>query len=346
VHSMLVAIDTAKAVFQLAVSSAAGQVQIHRRVSRQGLVEFLGGLAPCVVIMEACGSSHYWARRFHAMGHRVALLPPHLVKPYVSRNKTDRADAKALLEAYRNEEIKPVPAKTAEQQVLTTLHALRSSCMKQRVMGLNELRGHLREHGFFIPLGAKRVVPAAWLVIQDAEAELPDGLRAPLAQLCQHIEALDERIAELERQLKVAAATIPLVARLMEIPGIGLLIATALVAYVGDLHRFPTARHFASYLGLTPRERSSGSKRRLGRISKMGNPYLRTLLVHGARAALTAGRRAQTPDLLRRWALDIQSRRHHNKATVALANKLARIAWAVGTRATAYGNQPPRAAAA
>lgn len=344
-NSMLVAIDTAKAVFQVATSTAAGKVQLDRRFSRAQVIAFLSGLAPCVVIMEACGSSHWLARQVSGMGHRVALLPPHLVKPYVGRrNKTDRADAKALLEAYRNEQIKPVPIKSADQQVLTSLHALRSSCMKQRVCGLNELRAHLREHGFLIPIGAKKVVPAARLVIQDADADLPDGLRGPLAALCHQIECLEIRMAELERQIKAAADT-PVVKRLLGIPGIGLLTATAIVAFVGDLHRFPTARHFASYLGLTPREHSSGSKRRLGRISKMGNPYLRGLLVHGARAALQAGKRVEHPDSLRQWALKLRTRNHHNKTTVALANKLARIAWAVVTRDTAYTPQPTRAAA-
>ena len=344
-NSTLIAIDTAKAVFQLAISASPGKVEVHRRLSRQQLVDFLASHASCIVIMEACGSSHWWAQRLLKMGHQVVLLPPHLVKPYGDRRrKNDRTDAKALLEAYRNEDIKPVPIKTANQQVLTTLHGLRSSCMKQRVISLNELRGHMREFGIFIPLGAKRVVPACWLAIEDANSGLPDALRAPLAELCRQVGALDNRIADIEKQLKEAAGTLPVVLQLMEIPGIGLLIATATVAFVGDLTRFPTARHFASFLGLTPKERSSGNKRRLGRISKMGNPYLRTLLVHGARAALNAGRRVEQPDSLRRWALNVQSRTHHNKATVALANKLARIIWAVATRGIPYSAEPRKAA--
>jgi transposase len=346
VNSTLIAIDTAKAVFQVAVSDAPGKVKMHRRLSPQHLVLFVAAQPPATIVMEACGSSHFWARRFMAMGHEVALLPPHLVKPYVPRNKTDRADAKALLEAYRNDEIKRVPVKSAAQQVLTTLHALRESCKKQRVASLNELRAHLREHGFFIPLGPRKVVPAAWLVIEDANADLPDGLRPVLADLCRHIDILNQRQDDLDAQLKVAASASPLVPRLMDIPGVGILTATAVVAFVGDLTRFPTARHFASYLGLTPREHSTGNSRRLGRISKMGNPYLRSLLVHGGRAALSAGKRTENPDPLRRWALAVQGRRHHNKATVALANKLARIIWAVGTRQTPYSPDHARPKAA
>jgi transposase len=190
------------------------------------------------------------------------------------------------------------------------------------------LRGLLREFGILIPLGAQHAVPSAWAQLEDAESEIPDPLRPALAEICLEIRELERRVKMIERQLAALATQTPAVSQLMTIPGIGLIIATALVAFVGDINRFPSARHFASYLGLTPRESSSGLRRRLGAISKRGDVYLRTLLIHGARSVLLAAKR-RTPDRLRAWALSRQSARGHNKAAVALANKLARIIWAV-----------------
>lgn len=324
----LVAVDLAKSVFEVAVSHHPGQVARQKRYSRAQFPLALAQLPEATVVMEACGSAHYWARRVKALGHEPVLLPPHAVRPYVRRNKTDRTDTKGMLEAYRNEEIRPVPVKSIAQQTLASLHRLRSGWLAERTARINTLRGLLREFGILIPLGAQHAVPTTWAQLEDAESEIPDPLRPALAEICQEIRDLERRVKMIEGQLAALATQTPAVARLMTIPGVGLIIATALVAFVGDIQRFPSARHFASYLGLTPRESSSGLRRRLGAISKRGDVYLRTLLIHGARSVLLAAKRRH-PDRLRAWALAKETARGHNKAAVALANKLARIIWAV-----------------
>jgi transposase len=330
-----IAVDLAKSVFEIAVSERAGRVSRRERLPRSQFVGFFAQQPSATVVMEACGSAHYWGRRIEQLGHRVLLLPPHHVRPYVRRNKTDRADAKGILEASRNEEIHPVPVKTVAQQVLTTLHRLRSGWIAERTARINTLRGLLRELGVFIPQGAREVVPAVWALIEDAEADVPDALRPFFAELCREIREIEARIHQVEQQLAAISRQLPVVAQLLTIPGVGLLTATALVAFIGDIRRFPSARHLASYLGLTPREYSSGLKRRLGRISKRGDGYLRTLLIHGARSVLLHARNSQ-PDRLRRWANDLAKTHVHNKAAVAVANKMTRIVWAVWTRAQPY----------
>ena len=256
------------------------------------------------------------------------------------RCKTDQADARAILEAFRNEEIHPVPVKSVPQQTLTALHRLRSQWLSERIARLNTVRGLLREFGVFLPVGAHHVVPRVWELVEDADSGLPEALRAPLAEACLEIRDLEQRVQTCERQLQALAKQTPQVQRLKTIPGIGLLTATALVAFVGDVQRFPTARHFSSYLGLTPRERSSGQVRRLGRISKRGNPYLRTLLVQGARSVLWSAKRKESPDRLQAWALRSEKALGQNKAAVAVANKLARIAWALWRHEERYQSQP------
>jgi transposase len=206
--------------------------------------------------------------------------------------------------------------------------------MLERTARLNALRGLLRELGVFIPVGAREVVPTVWGLIEDADCELPDALRAVFAEACREIPEIEARVKQVERQLEAVAEQMPAVEHLRTIPGIGLLIATALVAFIGDIRRFPSGRHLASYLGLTPREYSSGLKRNLGRISKRGDGYLRTLLIHGARSVLVHARRQQ-PDRLREWANNLAKTHVHNKAAVAVANKLTRIVWAV------WSHEPP-----
>jgi transposase len=293
-------------------------------------------MPPAIFILEACGTAHYWGRKIRQLGHAVVLLSPHLVRPYVRRNKTDRTDAVALVEAYRHGQIRPVPVKTPEQQLLTSLHRLRAGWVRQRTARLNTLRGLLREQGFFIAVGAKQVLPAVWSIIEDADTELAMPLRALFAELCAEVREIERRIDLVEQELAALASQLPAVQRVLQVPGIGLIIATALVGFVGDLRRFPSARHLASYLGLTPREYSTGLRHRLGRISKRGDAYLRMLLVHGARAVLSRAAAAERPDRLRAWVLALRGRAHHNKAAVALANKMARIAWAVSVRDTDY----------
>jgi len=323
-----IAVDVAKAVFEIAISDREGRVSRRERPKRHQFLPFLAQQPPATVVMEACGSAHYWAREIQKLGHRVVLLPPHHVRPYIRRNKTDRTDAKGILEASRNDDIRPVPVKTVNQQVLTSLHRLRAGWMLERTARLNTLRGLLRELGVFIPVGSREVVPAVWAVIEDADSNLPDALRTIFAEACREIREIEARVRLAEQQLASIADQLPAVEHLQTIPGVGLLTSTALVGFIGDIQRFPSGRHFASYLGLTPREYSSGLKRNLGRISKRGDGYLRTLLIHGARSVLVHARKQQ-PDRLREWANQLAKTHVHNKAAVAVANKLARIVWAV-----------------
>ena len=325
----LIAVDVAKSVFEIVVSQQPGKVTERARVARSKFLSFFVQRPTATVIMEACGSAHHWGRQLPGLGHQVVLLPAHQVRPYVLRNKTDRTDAKGLLEAYRNDDIHHVPVKSVEQQTLTALHRLRSAWLAERTAKINTLRGLLRELGFVIPVGAHHVVPCARALIDDAESGLPEALREAFAEVCRELRTLEDRIKSIERQLTALAQQLPVVERLCSIPGIGLLTATAVVALTADIQRFPSGRHFASYLGLTPRERSSGSKRRLGAISKRGDGYLRLLLIHGARTTLWHAKPLHAPDRLRTWALRLEKTVGHNKATVALANKLARIVWAV-----------------
>jgi len=330
-NSTTIAVDVAKAVFEVAVSEHAGQVRERHRFSRERFRRYLGEQPPATILMEACGSAHYWGREAQTRGHRVVLLPPHAVRPYVVRNKTDRTDAKGLLEAARNDEVRPVPVKSETQQALTALHRLRSTWLATRTARINTVRGLLREFGVVLPTGARHVVPTLGPVLEDADGGAPSLLRPALAEAAREIREIEGRIRTVEHQLDAVAEQTPVVSRLRSIPGVGLLTATALVAAVGDVQRFPSARHFASYLGLTPRERSTGQRRQLGAISKRGDTYLRMLLIHGARAVLAHAKTktAPAPDRLRAWALHLERLRGHNKAAVALANKLARIAWAV-----------------
>lgn len=338
--STIIAVDLAKSVFQVAVSNHPGKVAESHRLSRVQFVRFFAERQPALVLLEACGTAHYWARQLQGLGHRVRLLPPLAIRPYVSRSKTDRADAKALLEAHRNKDIHPVPVKSVAQQGLAALHRLRSAWVADRTARINLLRGLLREFGFFLPVGASHVVSQAWALLDEPHRDLPDPLRLALAEACLEIRDLEARIKNVEKQLELLAAELPVVSRLRSIPGIGRLSATALVALVGNVERFPTSRHFACYLGLTPKEHSSGPKRRLGKISKQGDVYLRSLLIHGARSVLWAAKRCQDPDRLRAWALQVQQHRGANKATAALANKMARIAWAVWRHETSFESRP------
>ncbi len=340
-----IAVDVAKSVFEVAISQRPGRVSERHRLSRRRFARFLAEQAPATVVMEACGMAHFWGREARARGHTVRLLPPRDVRPYVRGNKTDRSDASGLLEANRNEAIRPVPVKSVDQHALTGLHRMRSTWIATRTARLNTIRGLLRELGLTIPAGARQVVPRVWELVSEPASELPEALRPVLAEAAREVAELERRIEEVEAQLEGIARQSPLVGRLRTIPGVGLLTATALVASVGDLRRFPSARHFASSLGLTPRESSSGSVRRLGRITKRGDPYLRTLLIHGARSVLHHAKRTDRPDRLRTWALERERARGHNKAAVAVANKLARISWAVAVREETYRSRPEAAPA-
>lgn len=322
-----IAIDLAKSRFQLAVRGRAGLS--HHRFDRRETERFFAEMSPCRVLMEACGSAHHWGRKLGARGFAVRLIPAHCVTPYVQRSKTDRNDAVALLEAARAPQVHPVVVKTPAQQGLQLMHRVRATWMRERTGRLNALRGALREYGIAVPLGARQVLPAVAAALADPDNEIPGFLRPVLAELCAEVRGLEAQLKSVDRALAHETRDDQVVQRLRTVPGIGLLTATALVASVPEIRNFPTGRHFASWLGLTPREFSSGDRRYLGRISKQGDRYLRMLLVHGARSVLCRAKRPNRSDRLSHWARELEARLGHNKATVALANKLARIAWCV-----------------
>ena len=275
--------------------------------------------------MEACGAAHHWARTLQRIGHEVTLLHAGDVARYRDGNKTDRADAKALLEAARNEALDPVPVKSVEQQALGALHRLRQGYLRTRTARINAVRGHLREFGCVIPVGARGVMAHAQAAL--ATDAVPALLRPALATVLEEIVALEAKAAALHAELARLAKQSPAAQWLLTVPGIGVLTATALVAFVGDVRRFRSGRAFANYLGLTPREASTASTRHLGRITKRGNRYVRMLLIHGARSALRAGQVTAAPDDLRTHAVQLAARKNYNLAAVALANKLARVCW-------------------
>jgi len=342
-HPTTIAVDLAKSVFEVAVSKQPGQVCLRRRLTRSQMAQFLANQPPSTVLMEACGTAHYWARLAQSFGHQALLLPAQHVCRYRLRDKTDHADTRALLEAHRNERIAPVPVKQLFQQSIAALHRIRSGWIATRTARLNTLRGLLRELGINIPLGAKLVLPRLSQALADPRGLIPEILHPALLATAAEIRQLEQNIQQVNRQLQTVSQSLPAACFLRSIPGIGLLTSTALIASVGDPSRFRSGRRLASSLGLVPREHSSGSSRRLGAITKRGDSYLRTLLTHGARAVLWAAKHDKNPDALQRWALAIEKRRGHNRATIALANKLARIAWAVWTKNTLY--QPKTAQA-
>lgn len=332
-NATTVAVDLAKSVFQLAVADSSWRVVETQRLTRTQFERWFANRDVGLVIMEACGSAHHWARWLTGLGIAVKLLPARYVRAYVRRNKTDAADATALLEAARASDIRPVRVKSIEQQALQALHRIRSLWMGTRTSRINALRGFCREFGIAIPVGARTGIEAVARVLADPHTAIPELIRATARQLLEEIRLLEARIAQLERELAQTARLSPACTTLLSVPGIGLLTATAMVAATsGDVSHFKDARHFASWFGLTPKEYSSGGTRYLGHISKRGDRYLRMLLTHGARSVLRAAAAARTKGRevsgVRQWALEVQGRSNHNKATCALANKLARICYA------------------
>jgi transposase len=281
----------------------------------------------------------------------VILRPPHYVRPCVRRNKTDRTDCEALLEALRCAGIHPVTLKSEEQQAITALHRLRSQWMATRTSRINTLRGLLSEFGLSRPPGATRFLRELPHLLEDEGAQLPERVRRLARLALEEIRSLEARIEAVEAELEQVIHEEPTLEALRQIPGIGVLTATAMYASIGDIHAFPSGRHLASWLGLTPKESSSGSRRRLGRISKQGDPHLRMLLIHGARSALLVAEKRRTagPRLtrLQAWVLRRADAGHRNRAAVALANKMARVIWAVWRHERRFdGDYLPQAKAA
>jgi len=327
-------IDLGKNTFHLHGVDRHGKMVFRKTLTRKKLVEFMARLKPCLVGMEACGGSHHWARKFREFGHDVRLMAPQFVKPYVKSNKNDKVDAEAICEAVQRPSMRFVPIKGIEQQDLQSLHRVRSLAIAQRTAQINQIRGLLQEYGVVLPQGAchvRRLIPE---LLEDAENGLTMWMRELLSHLREVLVRLDERIAEYDASVKAISQEDEGCRLLMTIPGIGPLSATALLAAVGDANVFKNGREMAAWLGLVPRQHSTGGKERLLGISKRGDAYLRTLLIHGARAALRGADRKE--DRRSAWAVDVKRRRGPNIAAVALANKNVRTAWALLTKREEY----------
>jgi transposase len=324
-----VGVDLAKNVFQLHGVDRHGNAVWRRRLRRhQWLKVLLDAIEPgCVIGMEACTGAHHWARVLQAEGFKVRLIAPQFVKPYVKSNKNDANDAEAICEAMMRPSMRFVAVKSIEQQDIQAMHRIRSIVMTQRIAKANQIRGLVAEYGLVAPqqLGALRAAIPDWL--EDGENGLTDGFRTLLNDLWQDLQQFEARLTGLDQQIKVLAKTNPVTRRLQQLRGVGPLVATALVATVGDASHYRKGRQMAAALGLTPRQHSSGDKRHLLGISKRGDVYLRTLLIHGARAVVSQARHRDDP--LSCWVTAIEQRSHANVAAVALANKTARIAWAM-----------------
>ena len=329
-----IGLDLAKTVFQVHGVDASGQVGLRRRLSRNELIPFFAKMPPCLIGMEACSSAHHWARELVRLGHTVRLIPPQYVKPYVKRNKTDAADAEAICEAVARPNMRFVPIKTVEQQGILALHRVRSLLVRQRTAAVNAARGLLAEFGVVAGKGIQRVDELRQRM-DDLDAEpFPDEARTALNGLFAHIDALYEQVATIDARILAWHRGSAESQRLASAPGVGPMTASAIVAAVGDGRQFQSARHFAAWLGLTPRIKASGGKEHIGRISKGGDRYLRTLLIHGARAVVgTSFRKDVTP---RPWLKALIGRRPVNVAATAVAHKTARALWAMLTRAETY----------
>ena len=338
-----IGLDLAKNVFQVHGVDRRETVIAKRKLSRKQVREFFEKLSPCLIGMEACASAHYWAREFSRMGHEVRLIPPQFVKPYVKSQKNDANDAEAICEAVGRPSMRFVAIKSVEQQDVQAIHRIRSELVRQRTAKANQIRGLLAEYGLIVPTGIgalRRVLPE---IQEDAENGLSGLFRRLLTGLREDLESFDSRVAALDQEIEVAARGDAMAERLQSIPGIGPMGATALLAAVGDARQFARGRDMAAYFGLTPGQHSSGGKERLLGISKRGDSYLRTLLIHGARAVLKVAGRKTDPRSC--WVMNVAARRHKNVAAVALANKNVRIAWALLTQGGLYDARHGMAAA-
>lgn len=338
-HVKLVGLDLAKRVFALQGENGAGQVLWRRELRRAQVLKFFGRLGPCEVAMEACGGAHYWARELQRLGHRVKLLNPRDVKRYVRTNKSDRIDADACCQAARSSRVREVPVKALWQQDWQALQRVREGLVRARTALVNQTRGLLAEYGIVLTRGVAALRRALPSLREEGANALSALMREQLAEQYERLCALGRDIAKIEAKLKALGREHAASGVLLSVPGIGPLLATALPAYAGDGSAYRKGRDLAASVGVVPRHEGTGGKTRLGPISKRGNGYLRRLLVHGARAVLARAHR-HPEDRLACWALRVAERRGKNIATVALANKLARIAWAVLRRGEPYRPMP------
>jgi transposase len=322
-----VGVDLAKNVFQVHGVDQRGKAVLRKQLRREQMVEFFAKLSPCLVGMEACGSAHHWARVLQGQGHTVRVIASQFVKPYVKSNKNDAADAEAICEAVARPNMRFVPVKSVEQQAVLAVHRARQGFVKARTAQANQIRGLLAEFGLVIPRGLWHIHQRVPALLERAADALPLTFRHLIERLLGQLKELDRQVAELEAQIQAWHRSSELSRRLEQIPGIGPLTASALVASIADARSFDSGRQLAAWLGLVPRQSSSGGKPLLLGMSKRGDVYLRTLLIHGARSAiLAAQRKATTADT---WLGRLLRRRHPNVAAVALANKNARTVWAL-----------------
>jgi transposase len=321
-----IGIDLAKNVFQVHGVDERGKTALRKQLKRAQVAEFFAKLPPSVVGMEACGSAHCWARKLQAFGHTVCLMAPQFVKPYVKTNKNDVADAEAICEAVARPNMRFVPIKNVEQQAVLSLHRARQGFVKARTAQANQIRGLLAEFGLVVAQGIAHIAKQVPELIEDATNELPSTFRLLVQRLMEHLKELHRHVDEIGAQIEAWHRSCELSCKLAQVPRIGPITASALTATIGNARNFSSGRQLAAWLGLVPRQNSSGGKNVLLGISKRGDPYLRTLLIHGARAVIY---RAKLKGATGSWLRTLLARRNVNVTAVALANKNARIIWAL-----------------
>lgn len=326
-NTATIGFDIAKTVFQVHGMDRRGSPTVRRQLKRSDVMKFFANLPPCLVGMEACASAHFWARKLGPLGHAVKLIAPQFVKPYVKTNKNDARDAEAICEAVSRPSMRFVPIKTVEQQAVIALHRVRQGFVEARTAQANQLRGLLAEFGIVLPKGITHLRARVPAIIDDVQNGLPGTARELFARLYSNLRDLGAHITDLERQIRTVHRNDEASQRLEAIPGIGPLSASALVASIGDAKAFKSGRQLAAWMGLVPRQNSSGGTTRLLSISKRGDTYLRTLLIHGARSVIR--HHSRRPGSCNDWLSRIAERRHPNIAAVALANKNARTVWAL-----------------
>jgi len=327
-----IGLDLAKNVFQVHGVDETGTVVVVKQLRRGQVIGFFASLPQCLIGMEACATAHHWARELAALGHAVRLMPPQYVKAYVKRNKNDAADAAAICEAVKRPSMRFVPVKTIEQQSALLMHRARDLLIRQRTMLVNALRGHMAEFGLVEAQGLHKVAALITIVMDESDRRIPDMARQALKMITDQISDLQTRISALETQVLAWHKNNPVSQRLATIPGVGPIIATAIAATVADAGVFRSGREFAAWLGLVPRQNSTGGKARLGGISKRGNSYLRRLLVNSAHTVLLCSKAAKADP----WIISLRGRKPRLVVAVALANKTARVAWAIMSRQDTY----------
>jgi len=328
-----IGIDLAKELFQVHAVDDHGKVVQKKKLKRKEMTTYFANLAPCLVGMEACASSHYWARKLQSMGHTVKLMAPQFVKPYVKTNKNDAADAEAICEAVTRPSMRFVGIKNVSQQTVLSLHRVRRLLVEDRTAQANQIRGLLAEFGVVLPQGIKVLRQRINDILEDAENELTPEMRELITMMSERIKDIDEKVNELELKIRQSSKRNAMIAEIEAIPGVGPLTASAVVATIGDFKEFKSGRELAAFLGVVPRQHSSGGKQNLLGISKRGDGYLRTLLIHGARSVI---RFAETKREKNLWLVSLIGRRNKNIAMVALANKNIRIIWAMMTKGVKF----------